>query len=352
MPVPESKCSTMKRLFELAKLPSLQFSRGWHGFKTPRRMCGIAMWGSDKIIVVGGHDKQHTRLSSVEMYDISSRKWTELSPLSQPKWNCAAIVVNHKLYVFGGFNGSKLSECEVLDLSRPDSQFTRLANDLPQALAFSVVVSSGHMIYIIGGRINYDSKYDLNVVYAFDTRTNQWNDKLPPMKETRCLPAVAILGDTLVVAGGYINKGVSNKYHVSVETLDLVTGKWTNTIESMPSPRNAAMAFVEQGSSNLIIVGGLVDGGKPVTAYLRYDGNSWSEYGHFPAMTNHYNNNLSMVVATSRKCLYYIDQSYKAKFQSFTTNESATAVHFGPDKEELQPLEEAKQKQKAEAFFA
>ena len=301
------------------------------------------MWGSDKIIVVGGNDKQWNVLSSVEMYDISSCEWTELPALSQPKYRCAAIVIDDKLYVFGGYSRSYLSECEVLDLSQPYSQFTRLPNDLPQALSFAVVVSKGHWIYVIGG---WNGSNCVNTVYALDTRTNQWNDKLPPMKEIRQCPAVAILDDTLVVAGGYNNEGSIDNYLKSVETLDLKTNKWTNTIQSMPSPRAAAMAFVEQGSSNLIIAGGEYERKKAATTYLRYNGNSWTEYGNFPPMTGSHG---FMVVAASRKCLYYVDLKRKFKGLSFTTNETVAAVHFGPDPKELQRLEEAEQRQKAEA---
>ena len=319
--------------------PSLQFDTAWQDLpppKTPRFECGTAMWGSDKIIVVGGYG-QGNWLSSVEIYDISSCEWMELPPLSQPKRSCTAIVVNDKLYVFGGYSRSYLSECEVLDLSQPDSQFTRLPNDLPQAFSHAVAVSKGHWIYVIGG---WNNGY-LNTVYALDTRTNQWNDKLPPMKEKRQFPAVAILDDTLVVAGG-----CNKEYLKSVETLDLKTSKWTNTIQSMPSPRDEATAFVEQGSSNLIIAGGNHATSKPVTTYLRYNGNSWTEYENFPPMTGSHG---FMVVAASRKCLYYVDLKRKFKGLSFTTNETVAAVHFGPDPKELQRLEEAEQRQKAEA---
>jgi N-acetylneuraminic acid mutarotase len=263
--------------------PSLHFATAWQDLpplKTPPSYCGMAMWGSDKIIVVGGLDEQFKSLRNVEMYDISSRQWTELPPLSQPRFSCTAIVVNDKLYVFGGSNaGPRLSECEVLDLYQSDSQFTRLPNDLPQALAHAVVVSKGHWIYVISG---FNGNSYLNTVYALDTRTNEWNDKLPHMKEIRILPAVAILGDTLVVAGGRNSENGTTNYLTSVEMLDLKTSKWTNTIQSMPSPRSAAMAFVEQGSSNLIIAGGQYNYDKPATTYLRYNGNSWTEYGNFP----------------------------------------------------------------------
>ena len=273
------------------------------------------------------------------MYDISSREWTELPPLTQPKWRCAAIVVNAKIYAFGGINGKRLLECEVLDLSQSDSQFTHLPNDLPQVLYDAVAVSKGHWIYVIGGRnSNFQS---VNTVYAFDTRTNEWNDELPHMRESRASTAVAILGDTLVVAGGWNREGGIDNYLESVETLDLKTSKWTNTIQSMPSPRVRAMAFVEQGSSNLIIAGGQYnDDNKPATTYLRYNRNSWTEYGNFPAMTDH--NGSIMVVVASRKCLYYVDRHRDFKGLSFTTNKTVMVVHFGPEQEELQRLEETK----------
>jgi hypothetical protein len=147
------------------------------------------------------------------------------------------------------------------------------------------------------------------------------------MKEKRSLPAVVIWVNTLVVVGGY-NSEDQNKYLKSVETLDLAKGKWNNSILPMPSQRAGAVAFLEEGSSNLIIAGGKGEGDIPANAFLRYDGNSWHEYDEFPAMSNHSRRNPSIVVAASRKCLYYVDSKRKFKFLSFTTYKSVLAVHF------------------------
>jgi N-acetylneuraminic acid mutarotase len=340
--------------------PSLQFSTSWRGLYSPRQLrqrCGMAMWGSDKILVVGGRDEQLNDLRNVELYNIFSREWADLPPLRQPKRDCAAIVVNDKLYVFGGYSRWCLSDCEVLDLSQPDSQFTHLPNALPQALSNTVVVSKGDWIYVIGG---FNGSSSVNTVYALDTRTRQWNGKLPPMNATRRLPAAVIFNDTLLVVAGGNREWGQIRHRKSVETLNLATGIWTNTIKSMPSPRGAAMAFVEQGSSNLIIAGGEYNDGKPARAYLRYDGSSWSECGNFPAMTDHHG---SMVMAAFRKCLYYVDGERNFKGISFTTNVALTAAKEpeqtrraagGHTKEEdernreVQRLEEEEQKQKAE----
>ena len=324
----------------------LQFDAAWQDLpplKTPRSYCGMAMWGPDKIVVVGGCNRSGINskegyLRSVEIYDIFSCQWTELPSLTRRKAVCAAIVVNDKLYVFGGFDASScLSDCEVLDLSQPESHFTRLPNDLPQSLSNAVVVSKGHWIYVVGG---FNGSTSVNAVYALDIRTNQWNDRLPPMNKPRVLPAVAILDDRLVVVGGKHELGKS-VHHKSVETLHLATSIWANTIKPMPLPRAGAMAFVELGSSNLIIAGGEYTYDKPASEHLRYDGISWSAYGNFPAMTDHHG---SMVVAASMKCLRYVDTKYNIKGLSLTTNESVTAINFGPD-----PKEEARRTQKAEA---
>ena len=320
----------MKRLFGKAKHddPSLQFDKAWQDLphpKTPRHSCGMAMWGSDKIVVAGGLDRNFQELRSVEMYNISSCKWTNLPPMSRPRSRCAAIVVKDKLYVFGGYNidtCSHLSECEVLDLAKPDSEFTRLPNNLPRVLRLAVVVSKGHLIYVIGGKSQADHA---NTVYVLDTKTNQWNDKLPRMKEKRALPAVAFLGDTLVVAGGF---NVENGILKSVETLDLATEKWTNTIKPMPSPRKSAIAFVEEGSSNLIIAGGECKSYQPARAHLRYDGSSWTEHGKFPPITEDYNG--YMVATASRNCIYYIHDEPNFKVLSFTINHGGTATS-GPN---------------------
>ena len=130
---------------------SLTFDKQWQDLpsqpKMPRYNCGVAMWGSDKLILVGGYDNGRT--STVEMYDISSRQWTPLPPLTTPRYWCTAVVVHNKLFVFDTYISD--GESEVLDLIRNldnTSRFTPLPK-CPISRGISVASAVGPTIYLV-----------------------------------------------------------------------------------------------------------------------------------------------------------------------------------------------------------
>ena len=147
-----------------------------------------------------------------------------------------------KLYVIGGFSdGSYLSDCEVLDLSQPDRGFTRLIHDLPCALSSLAVVAREHWIYVLGGYTGIEDHFD--TVLALDTRTLEWDDTLPTLKENRHMPTLFVWGDQLVVAGGRsCDRHGRVQYLKSAEILNLVSGatEWTPMLD-MPLPRAGAV---------------------------------------------------------------------------------------------------------------
>lgn len=58
-----------------------------------------------KLIVVGGRDSQGTRLRSAELYDPTTRTWTWLEDMRQPRYGCVAAEVGGQLLVAGGHGG-------------------------------------------------------------------------------------------------------------------------------------------------------------------------------------------------------------------------------------------------------
>lgn len=306
----------------------LEFAKTWKDLpcpRTPRRCCATAMWecktddcllndvSTTKMIVVGGRDRDRRMLDSVEIYDFARWEWTLLPPLSRPREECAAIVVENKLYVIGGFSdGSYLSDCEVLDLNRPHQRgFTRLQSDLPEALTSLAVVSKGHWIYVLGGYPGVEDHFD--TVYALNTRTLEWDLSLPNLNENRYLPTLVVWKDQLVVAGGRTcDRHGRVQYLKSVETLDIARGtKWT-TMAAMPLPRAGAVGFTLDG--NLILAGGEERDNLPAFSFLWYDGSSWN-YKPFPAMVNLCPGNLD--VSLQRERLVYLDVHREFKFLTF-----------------------------------
>jgi hypothetical protein len=315
----------------------LQFAKEWKDLPCPgilRRFCSMTMWGTDKMIVVGGRDQECQILDSVEVYDFSRCEWTFLPPLNHHREEGVAIVVETKLYVFGGFGkGSYLSDCEVLDLCRPEEGFVRLRNDLPQPLKGAVAVSNGHWIYIVGG---YNATVGhLNTVFALDTHTLEWDSTFPSLRKERYLPAVTVFGDTLVVAGGRsLGSRGGFKHLRSVECINLVNGTRWNYMAPMISSRSGAAAFVLDG--NIYLIGGEVRNDHPASTLMHFDGTRWSQkpfrsmIGSCPG---------TLLVSVSRMTIVSIDKnSWDLKCLSCTSvQESDAFLKF--DYKKLQRLE-------------
>lgn len=66
---------------------------------------------------IGGIDQNHMLLSSVEKYSVLSKSWSMVSSLKEPRYNASAVVVEKKIYVFGGYttNGAKATTVECYD---------------------------------------------------------------------------------------------------------------------------------------------------------------------------------------------------------------------------------------------
>ena len=311
----------------------------------PRRVCAMTMWSTDKMIVAGGSDavQQGRMLDSVEVYDFSKCEWTFLPSLNQPREEGVAIVVEEKLYVFGGFGtGSYIAECEVLDLCRPEGGFTRLRNDLPQPLKGAVAVSNGHWIYIIGGyhvTVGY-----LNTVFALDTNTLEWDDTFPSLDTPRHLPAVAVAGNSLVVAGG---RSLGNRGRIkhldSVECINLTKGTQWNYMAPMTSSRAGAVAFT--WNDNVFVVGGELSNNLPATTLLRYDGIEWRQKPFRNAGSRMWPCLGTLLVSVSRNMtMISMDNPWDFKCLSCTSvKESDAFLKF--DYKKLQRLEQDLQSQ-------
>lgn len=262
---------------------SLQFNDQWNDLKpqpiVPRFSCGLTLWGSDKLVVVGGYNVADEKevLDTIEIFDIPSRTWSTFETnMTEARINCTSIVVNDQLYIFGGYcDGKYLNNFEVIDLCSREmykklSTFPHVVGGDPDGEDYlgppsrATALQYGSMIYLVGGS-NDNGVH--RKVYVFDTLADEWSE-LPSMKTKRWMPTVCMMGDTLLVAGGftYIDGGGSKSLD-TVETLHLPTQKWTHQINPMPWARCQAVGFCV-GTRELIIAGGLNEYGSAQPGYL------------------------------------------------------------------------------------
>lgn len=71
--------------------------------RSPRSKAGITVC-ADRIYLFGGHPEG---LSNVEIYNITSNKWFDGSPMNSWRFNVGIAELNKYIYAVGGFYGSE-----------------------------------------------------------------------------------------------------------------------------------------------------------------------------------------------------------------------------------------------------
>lgn len=72
------------------------------------------------VYIVGGYGVDGDNLSSVEMYDPDTDKWTLIESLRRPRWGCFACEFEDKLYVMGGRSSFTIGNSKFVDIYNPE----------------------------------------------------------------------------------------------------------------------------------------------------------------------------------------------------------------------------------------
>jgi len=202
-------------------------------------------------------------LCSISAYD----RWTPLSvsgQLPRPRYKHGAVVVQGKMYVFGGnHNGRYLGDIQVLDFqslswSKLEAKSQSGPSESAEAVPFAAC--AGHSLIPWGNKIlclagHTREPTESLSVKEFDPQTCTWSTlrTYGSSPSSRGGQSVTLVGDTLVVFGGEGHgRSLLNDLHI----LDLETMTWDEfATTGTPSPRSehAAACFADR---YLLIFGG------------------------------------------------------------------------------------------------
>ncbi|WMI82621.1 Kelch repeat-containing protein [Anaerotignum sp. MB30-C6] len=200
---------------------------------TPREGCQTEVIDG-KIYVIGGYRgllkiggaSNVDSLSSAEVYDPSTDKWTTLASMSETRCYLQTEVIDGKIYALGGWNvkvgditGKVLSSTEVYDPST--NRWTTLADmSTPRQIFQTEVIDD--KIYAVGGYgpfytdnqllspLDYDNRLSSTEVY--DPSTNKWTTLENMSKKRSCLHTEVI--DKVIYAIGGANSTYLESYAV------------------------------------------------------------------------------------------------------------------------------------------
>jgi len=196
----------------------------------------------------------------------TASKGTELPPLPKGVSSLGAIACDGYVYVYGGHAGKTHS----YDTQSVLGTFHRLKIDggtrweeLPGGpiLQGMNLASHGGKVYRVGGMTPRNEpgtpadNASTKVCAAFDPKAGKW-ELLPDLPAGRSSHDVVVVGDKLVVVGGWEQKGKSEKsaWHDTALTLDLKAkdAKW----ESIPQPfKRRALTAAAVGTKVYVIAG-------------------------------------------------------------------------------------------------
>lgn len=196
----------------------------------------------------------------------------EFAPLPKAISSFGAAVADGHVYVYGGHSGkahsysteTTLGAFLRLDLAKPAKWEELPGGPILQGLA---VVAHGGKIYRIGGmqpKNKPGEKADassMSSVACFDPKTNRWED-LPSLPEGRSSHDAAVVGDKIVVAGGWKMNGDSKEsdWHTTALILDLTIKPLTWEAVAQPFKRRALTMAALDGK--VYVIGGLMPDGK------------------------------------------------------------------------------------------
>lgn len=172
---------------------------------SPRGSLGVAAVAG-KIHIFGGRKSPTSTVTTHDVYDPVSGKWTQRTPLSGPPRDHMGIaVVEEKIHVFGGRINDYNDMLDRHDVYEPNTDTWTTAASLPRPRsAGAFVVLNGRIIYAggeckPGGRPFTPNAFD--DVDAYDTKTGTWSS-LTPLPEGRHAFGAAAVDGVAYFAGG------------------------------------------------------------------------------------------------------------------------------------------------------
>ena len=134
-----------------------------------------------KLFVTGGYNTiTHEFMDSVEVFDDVTQQWYPVSPLlNGGRAGHKVEAVNGKLYVIGGWR--KFQFLDEVEEYNPLLNKWTIKSKMPQPLAYFGSVVKNGQIYIVGGISGFRPSDEHNALRVYSPYKDVWADIQPPM---------------------------------------------------------------------------------------------------------------------------------------------------------------------------
>lgn len=133
----------------------------------------------------------------------SHSDWKRLPDMAVPRWEAGTVVLDNKLYVFGGYRMPTKS-CKRVDVFDPKDNSWRKLADLPSAISHMNPVLDGRTVWFAGGFKDGYKGYAISEVLRYDIDKDTYTAG-PSLPQSLSAAAAGILDGKLYLAGGSPN---------------------------------------------------------------------------------------------------------------------------------------------------
>ena len=216
---------------------------------------GILAIGQNIYIACGF---RNAKLDSLQNYNLGSNTWQYLDKLSSARDRVATAVLDGKIYVIGGNNGTK--SLDNVDIYDPDLGNWLVGPPLPLGIEYATAETFNGKIYLLGGKDSHNRKE----VLSLDPITEKWN------LETNMTIAITQGESCMFEDRIWITKGHD------VFSYDPSSKNW-RTEKSFENVRNQPAIWTY--NNKLYVAGGSA---RNDVIVLSSDRNSWKAVGTLP----------------------------------------------------------------------
>ena len=218
--------------------------RAPHSLPAPVERAAAAQYGA-KTLIAGGLDAAGNSTDGVFSFSPSTGKLASLGTLPVPFHDAAGALLGNSLFVFGGGQTATTDTVQAFDLR---SNKGSVVGHLPTPLSDLASATIGSTAYLVGGWNGTTPRADV-----WSTNDGTTFTKVATLPQGVRYPAVAAVGQQLVVAGGLLGSGHETS---TVSLVDPSSGTVTK-LPSLPKAVGHAMAFTL--GSTVYVAGGQDD---------------------------------------------------------------------------------------------
>jgi hypothetical protein len=166
----------------------------------------------NKVYAVGGHDFGSNN-GFFEEYDPQVNQWINKASMLTKRSEVASCIYDNKIYTFGG------DLTTVVEVYNPINDTWSSKIPIPFSITGASAVVLNYKIYLIGG---YNGSNYLKQVLIYDPILNTWSNG-PDMQVERAYFGACVFDGRIYVFGGMNNSGVQS----STEMFSLTYNSWT-----------------------------------------------------------------------------------------------------------------------------